>query len=919
MTTLDASIVNIGLPSIARAFGTSLTGTLEWIVIGYLVVIGALLLTFGRLSDMIGRSPIWITGLVIFTVGSAVCGAAPSLGLLIGARALQAVGGALILSTSAAILSNAVPATQRGHALGWGALSIALGASAGPTIGGLLTTLGTWRWIFYVNIPIGLVAIIGTLRLIPPAVGRNQEKFDPWGAMLLAIALAALTLGLSFGQEWGWTSARVLGTLGIGVASLAAGALVEVHSTHPIIDLRLFRNRVFTSAVVSLLCSMLALFAVGFLFPFYFEQLQGLPPERTGLLLTPFPLAMAIVSPGAGALSDRVGSRWLAPLALAITTAALLLLTQLDATSPMSEIWWRLGLAGAGLGLFQSPNTRSLMSAAPESQQGMASGVFATARITGQALSVAVAGAVFATLGGAAAASALAAAPAADAGRPALEAAFLRAFHAAFVTCAAFAALGALAALVRGRERQPRSKESPVPARSHKLRALALATCVALGVTAGAQAQSGAMIEPRPPMPTVGDSTMLYPLLSLGEVVQRALAVSPIVASVTGGVQIAQSYKRVASGAYLPTVIATSAATRANATQTQAGSGVSAGVASPTSSRTFGLAAAVDLFTGGRREANEALARADLSAAGSTLVSARFVVILSAQQGFYEVIRATDLVRVARAGLAEAEQLLRFTTAMFRAGTVTRSDLLRAQLQSTTMQEHLLAATDTMVAASYALGWIVGVDGAVGVRPDSASEAIRPLALDDSAIVRLAADASPSVAVAEDVAAATKAALRAARTQYFPTISASAGKNWANSSTVVTGAARPGWTVAVGTSFPVFNGFQREDAVERAEVAAYVARVTMSDTRRSARASAAQLLGALNTTTAGIVLGAEAIRSAREDLRVQTARYRAGISTILDVLTSEGALLQAEYSLAQTQHRYHITRAALEALVGRNL
>jgi outer membrane protein TolC len=248
-----------------------------------------------------------------------------------------------------------------------------------------------------------------------------------------------------------------------------------------------------------------------------------------------------------------------------------------------------------------------------------------------------------------------------------------------------------------------------------------------------------------------------------------------------------------------------------------------------------------------------------------------------------------------------------------------RSDLLRAQLQSTTMQEQLLAATDTLVAASYALGWIVGVDGPVGVRADSASEAIRPLALDDSSIVRLAVEASPSVAVGEDVATATKAALRAARTQYVPTVSASGARNWANSSTVVTGAPRPGWTVTVFTSYPVFNGFQREDAVTRAEVAAYVARVSLNDTRRSVRASAAQLLGTLSTTTAAITLGTEAIRSAREDLRVQTARYRAGISTILDVLTSEAALLQAEYSLAQSQHRYHVTRAALEALVGRKL
>ena len=455
MTTLDASIVNIGLPAIAHAFKTPLGGAVEWIIICYLVMIGGLLLPFGRLSDMIGRSPIWIAGLFVFAIGSAASGAAPSLGLLIAARALQGIGGALIFSTSAALLSGAVSKEQRGHALGWGAVATALGASAGPTIGGLLTAYENWRWIFYVNVPIALLAILATLRLLPPTIVRDREKFDLRGALLLAIALAALTLGLSFGQEWGWASPRTLVILLIGASSLIAGALAERRSANPIIDLKLFKNRVFVSAVSSLLCAMLALFAIGFLFPFYAEQLRGFTTNRTGLLLTPYPIAMAIVSPLAGALSDRIGSHWLAPLALAITAVALVLMAQLDATSPTSAMAWRLAVAGVGLGLFQAPNTSALMSAAPESEQGMASGVFATARVTGQALSVAVAGAVFAGVGGAAAASALAVMPVWNANRPALEAAFLRGFHAALATCAAFAALGAFAALLRGDERRP--------------------------------------------------------------------------------------------------------------------------------------------------------------------------------------------------------------------------------------------------------------------------------------------------------------------------------------------------------------------------------------------------------------------------------------------------------------------------------
>ncbi|HEX4682447.1 MAG TPA: MFS transporter [Gemmatimonadaceae bacterium] len=449
MTTLDSSIVNIGLPPIARAFDSPLDGAVEWIIICYLVTIGGLLLTFGRLSDIIGRSPVWLVGLIVFTIGSALSGAASSLGMLIAARALQGIGGALIFSTSAALLTDAVPKTQQGHALGWGAVATAVGASAGPTVGGFLTAYASWRWIFYVNVPIALVAVLASLRLLPPVIQHGGEKFDPWGAALLAIALSSLTAGLSFGQEWGWASARSLAVLSIGVVSLVGGTFAERRASAPIIDLRLFTNRTFLSAVVSLLCAMLALFAVGFLFPFYDEQLRGFSTNHTGLLLTPYPVAMAIVSPVAGALSDRVGSRWLAPLALAVTAVALLLMTQLDTTSTTLAIAWRLALAGAGLGLFQAPNTSALMSAAPDAEKGMASGVFATARITGQALSIAVAGAVFAGLGGAAARDALAVTAGTAANRHALETVFLHGFRAAFATCAGFAALGALAALFR--------------------------------------------------------------------------------------------------------------------------------------------------------------------------------------------------------------------------------------------------------------------------------------------------------------------------------------------------------------------------------------------------------------------------------------------------------------------------------------
>jgi EmrB/QacA subfamily drug resistance transporter len=460
MTTLDASIVNIGLPTIARAFGTPLSGTIEWVIIGYLVVAAALLLSMGRLSDMVGRTPIWMTGLGLFTVASVLCGAAPSVQLLIMARLLQGAGAALLLATGTAMLTEAVPPHRHGRTLGLGALAIALGTSVGPTLGGLITEHWSWRWIFYVNVPVGLVALVAGRRFLPRAGRRRQGRFDPVGALLLGVGVAALTLGLSFGGEWGWASGRLLGTLATGVVALGGALLAEGQVADPIIHLKLFRNRVFSSAIASMTLSMLALFSVGFLLPFYFEELRGFSTAHSGWMLTPLPLMLAIVAPIAGAASDRLGSRLIAPLGLAINAVALSLLARLDATSATWDIVWRLGLAGIGQGLFQAPNIRALMEAAPATEQGTASGLLATARITGQALSVAVAGAVFLGVGGSAGAALLAlqASGGGLSGSAAeqLESTFLHGFHASLTVCSAFAALGALAALVRGEEERSR-------------------------------------------------------------------------------------------------------------------------------------------------------------------------------------------------------------------------------------------------------------------------------------------------------------------------------------------------------------------------------------------------------------------------------------------------------------------------------
>ncbi len=456
MATLDTSIVNISLPTIAHYFGVALSGAIEWVIIAYLVVIAGVLLTIGRLADMIGRKPIWIAGLVIFTTGSAICGAAPSLGLLIAARGLQGLGGALLMSISPAMLTNAFPARERGRALGLNAVVVALGVSVGPTLGGIITEHLTWRWIFYVNVPIGVIGFVASMRVLTEHMRWGRGRFDPLGAVLLAIGLIALTMGLSFGQEWGWTSPLLLGTLVVGITALLALVVVERRVSDPIIDLALLRGRVFLSANASLILSFLALFAVSFMLPFYLEELRGFSTEQAGLLLTPLPLTIAVLAPFSGILADRIGTRWLAAGGLAVACLGLVLISQLNAQSSVWDIVWPLVVTGAGQAMFQSPNNSALLGAAPREQQGSASGFLATGRVVGQSLSVALAGAIFAGLGGAAAGQVLAtqqynhALSAAQVS--ALQQTFAYGFHAAFITCAVIAAIGIFASLVRGNE-----------------------------------------------------------------------------------------------------------------------------------------------------------------------------------------------------------------------------------------------------------------------------------------------------------------------------------------------------------------------------------------------------------------------------------------------------------------------------------
>jgi outer membrane protein len=403
-------------------------------------------------------------------------------------------------------------------------------------------------------------------------------------------------------------------------------------------------------------------------------------------------------------------------------------------------------------------------------------------------------------------------------------------------------------------------------------------------------------------------------LLDLETVIARTLAANPVVTIGEENVRTARSEGRVAAGAYLPSLALTSTALRSNVVTPGLGAPLDASTAGAYSA---GVSSSIELFTGGRRSADRARARADLGAAEANFVSQRFTAILLAQRAYYEALRGTDLLTVAEARVARAERGMRYAQDRVRAGTATRSDELRAKLELTAGLQQRLAARDTLQTADYALGRLVGAEGPVGaLRPASLDP--RQLSLADSEVVRLAVESAPVVQSTEAAVRATEASTRAARAQFAPDIRLSGGYNWAGQSPVI-GAVRPGWTFGVGTAFPLFNGFQREDAVTRADAAAEIARSTAQDARRQVRAQAASLIGALRLAEQNIGLAAEALTAAQEDLRVQTQRYRAGISTSLDQLSSELAVTQAELGLVAARYGYQVTRATLEALVGRTL
>ena len=396
MSAIDSTIVILALPQMMDRLHAGLVEMI-WVIMGYILVSTVLLLVFGRIADMFGRVRLYNIGFVIFTVGSALCGISQNAAELIAARVLQGAGAALLMVNSTAIITEAFPPQERGRALGINGITWAIGGIAGPLLGGLLLSVASWRWIFYINVPIGVIGSLwGYIALREQSYRNRAERFDARGAATFSVGLVALLFALTLGIQAGWGSWPILSLFALFAAMSVAFLAGERRSAMPVLDLSLFANRVYSFSVIAAMLQALAMFAVNFLVIFYLQVVRGYDPLRAALLLIPLSAVSAVVGPLSGIAADRVGARLPATAGLLVQGLALLwFIVTLSPTTSYGAIAAGLALVGLGGGLFWAPNTSAAMNSAPRNRLGIASAALATLRQTGMvtsfALSLAVA------------------------------------------------------------------------------------------------------------------------------------------------------------------------------------------------------------------------------------------------------------------------------------------------------------------------------------------------------------------------------------------------------------------------------------------------------------------------------------------------------------------------------------------------
>jgi EmrB/QacA subfamily drug resistance transporter len=394
MIMLDNTVVNVALQSIRDDLHLSLS-ELEWVVNAYFLTFAVLLLPGGKLGDRYGRRKLFVIGLVIFTASSLACGLATSASPLIAFRAVQGVGAAMMNPATLSIITATFPPKQRGTAMGiWVGVS-AVALALGPVTGGLLAEYAHWSWIFFINVPIGVLAIVAAEVVIRESRDTSREqRLDLPGLFASAVGLFALTYALIEANKKGWTSAEILGLFAVAIVSFAIFVLLELHQRNPMLDLSLFRNNTFTGANLTMALVALSMFGVFFYVSLFVQGVLGYSPVKAGASFLPMTLCIIFFAPVAGKLSDRIGSRWLMGSGMLLVSLSLVLFSLLDASSDFWNLLPALLVGGAGMAMGMTPTTAAAMGSVPVDKAGVGSGVLNSMRQVGGSLGVAISGAI---------------------------------------------------------------------------------------------------------------------------------------------------------------------------------------------------------------------------------------------------------------------------------------------------------------------------------------------------------------------------------------------------------------------------------------------------------------------------------------------------------------------------------------------
>lgn len=392
LATIDGGIVNIGLNTLVKEFGKPLV-VIEWVVLAYMLTVSSLMLSIGRLGDMLGKKTLYLVGMGIFTAGSVLCGLSPTIYWLIGFRVLQAIGSAILMALGTAMVTEAFPASERGKALGIFGTLVSIGIIAGPTIGGIILESLPWNWLFFVNLPVGILGVLLVSKYVPSSRPGTRQHFDFPGALILFISLCSLLFSLSLIQSSGFSNPLTFILMAVFLFTLIIFIFIENRAKEPMIDLSIFKNRLFSVNLITGFSTFVVSAGTVIILPLYLQNVLKYGPQQAGLMLAITPLMVAFTAPIAGSLSDRFGSRVITSIGLTILLIGHFAVATLGADTSVIGYLLRFIPVGIGIGLFQAPNNSAVMGSAPRERSGVASSLLSLTRTIGQTTGIALLGA----------------------------------------------------------------------------------------------------------------------------------------------------------------------------------------------------------------------------------------------------------------------------------------------------------------------------------------------------------------------------------------------------------------------------------------------------------------------------------------------------------------------------------------------